>query len=87
MNWTGILSLLPAAAKLVLAIQAVMGVKHSTVAGSIAEWVLRGDRRAGGETLSSPEDQGEDTPARRLVDRIGFTVGTPHADPSQDPPT
>lgn len=79
--WTGILSVLPAVAKLVLAVQGALGVNHPTVAGSLAEWVLRGDRRAG------PADPPPEEGGRRLLDRIGFSVGVKHSDPSQDPPT
>jgi hypothetical protein len=62
-----ILGFLPLVARLVLAVSPA----HQTWVKTIAEWILRGDRRDG-----TPAPPPEGVPPRRLSDEIGFRVHT-----------
>jgi hypothetical protein len=81
-----VLSVLPHLAQLVLDVQRAAGVTHPTIAGTIAGWIIRGDRRNGsiGEGLRIPSPPASVEPKRSL-DAL-HVQGPVHGDPYQDPP-
>jgi hypothetical protein len=66
-----ILGFLPFAAKIILA----LSPPHSTWVKTLAEWILRGDRRAELAPFDAPPGDGQ--PARRVSDQIGFRPEDP----------
>ena len=65
-------SFLPIIARGILAAQDAAGVHHPTVARTVAEWILRGDRRdQGTQPLIIPEG----VAPRRLTDQLKWEAG------------